>query len=123
MGEMWKVGKTNARGALPMRLVRVCRGVLFVSGGGNRLHIAMVKRAFACGAFFVESSRFEKSVRYGLAIGTKRLVAFIMTDWGSFTLAHAIRSLNEDGFALAAIDAGFADLMGGCLTTDQHGGG
>ena len=87
------------------------------------MHIAMAKRAFACGAFFVESSGLEKSVRYGLAIGTKRLVAFIMTDWGSFTLAHTICSLNEDGFALAAIDAGFADLMSGSLTSNQHGRG
>lgn len=46
-----------------------------------------------------------------------------MTEWGSFTLAHAIGTLNEDGFALAAINAGFADLMGGCLTTNQHSGG
>ena len=60
------------------------------------MHIAMVKRAFACGTFFVESSRFEKSVRDGLAIPTKRLVAFIITDWGWFNLAHAIRSLNKD---------------------------
>ena len=87
------------------------------------MHIAMVKRAFACGAFFVESSRFEKSVRDGLAICTKSLVTFIMTDRGRFILRHTIGSLNEDGFALAAVDAGFADLMGGCLTTNQHGGG
>ena len=87
------------------------------------MHIAMVKRAFACGTFFVESSRFEKSVRDGLTICTKSLVTFIMTDRGRFILRHTIGSLNEDGFALAAINAGFADLMGGCLTTNQHGGG
>ena len=75
------------------------------------------------GHFLLRVPVLKKVSAIGLAIGTKRLVAFIMTDLGSFTLAHTICSLNEDGFALAAIDAGFADLMSGSLTSNQHGRG
>ena len=53
-----------------MRLVRVCRGVLFVSGGGNRLHMAIVNTKSSLLLDFRRGAQRVPPVCFGMLLGS-----------------------------------------------------